>query len=243
MQFGFGSGDLFAVNNAANSTPIKFGTLQDVTIDLSFSIKELFGQYQFPVAVARGTGKIGGKAKFGAIDGRIFNDIFFGLTYAVGQQATAVDEAGLVPTTPFQVTVANAANFVGDLGVRKATDGSQLVKVASAPATGQYSVSAVGVYTFAAADTGMSVLISYTHNVAASGHKILITNQLQGSAPTFRAVLTEKFENKALSLELYSCTAAKLGFATKMEDFVIPELDFAAQANAAGQIGLISVAE
>ena len=41
------------------------------------------------------------------------------------------------------------------------------MEVASGPTTGQYSVSA-GVYTFAAADTLLGVLISYTYKIAFS---------------------------------------------------------------------------
>jgi hypothetical protein len=35
---------------------------------------------------------------------------------------------------------------------------------------------------------------------------------------------------------LYNCVAEKLSFGTKVEDFVIPELDFQCFANAAGQV-------
>ncbi len=50
----FGSGVLIATPSGANATPVQFGTLQDVSIDISFSSKQLFGQYQFPIALARG---------------------------------------------------------------------------------------------------------------------------------------------------------------------------------------------
>jgi hypothetical protein len=35
---------------------------------------------------------------------------------------------------------------------------------------------------------------------------------------------------------LYNCVAEKLSFGTKVEDFLIPELDFQCFANAAGQV-------
>jgi hypothetical protein len=42
--------------------PRQFGIVQDVTIDFDWTDKELWGQNQFPVAIARGQGKITGKS-------------------------------------------------------------------------------------------------------------------------------------------------------------------------------------
>ena len=60
----FGAGSLFAIpthdaNGAAitTPTPIQFGTLQEVGLDASFDSKKLYGNKQFPIAVARGTFK------------------------------------------------------------------------------------------------------------------------------------------------------------------------------------------
>ena len=60
---------------AANPTPMKFGTLQDVSLDISGDVKQLYGQKQFPEAVARGKCKITGKSKFAAINGKMLNDL------------------------------------------------------------------------------------------------------------------------------------------------------------------------
>jgi hypothetical protein len=247
-MFQFGSGTLFGVpvggNTAANPTPTKFGTLQDVSLDISGDVKQLYGQKQFPEAVARGKCKITGKAKFAYINGKQLNDIFFGQTMGVGMKQISLDEAATIPTTPFQVTVANAANFVndvrGDQGVRYTTGakaGQPLAKVASSPAAGQYSVNtATGVYTFAAADTGSAVIISYLFTVAASGTQLNITNQLMGFAPTVQVLLSEIYNGNQFSVLLYNTMASKLNFATKQEDFIVPELDFEAFANSAGQV-------
>jgi hypothetical protein len=70
----FGSGVLIATPSGANATPVQFGALQDVSLDFSFASKQLFGQYQFPIAFARGEGKITGKAKFANIDGPLYNN-------------------------------------------------------------------------------------------------------------------------------------------------------------------------
>ena len=66
--------------------PFSSAPLQDVSLDISFSSKQLFGQYQFPIALARGEGKITGKAKFANIDGPLFNDCFFGQSLNAGPE-------------------------------------------------------------------------------------------------------------------------------------------------------------
>jgi hypothetical protein len=241
MQFGFASGSAWAIDSAANPTPSPFGILQDVSVDFSFSNKELTGQYGFPVAVGRGTGKISCKAKAARLSGRLLN-LFFGGTKATGQTSVAQDELGTIPTTPFQVTVANSAFFATDLGVYDSATSIPFVRVASAPAAGQYSVVA-GVYTFNTADTGKTVKISYTYTIAGTGESITIANQLMGTAPTFKAVATQIFNNLRSTLTLNSNVFSKLGAATKLEDFNIPEFDWSTQADAANNIGTWSLAE
>lgn len=243
-MFEFGSGTLFGFpsggNTAANPTPMKFGTLQDVSLDISGDIKQLYGQKQFPEAVARGKCKISGKAKFASINGKMMNDLFFGQTMGSGMVKTALDETATVPATPFQITVQNAATFKQDWGVRYASGinaGVPLTRVAASPAAGQYSVNTTtGVYTFSSSDTAASVQISYTFVAATTGTQLNITNQLMGFAPTIQVLLETVYNSNQFAIMLYSVVASKLSFATKQEDFIIPEFDFEAFANAAGQV-------
>jgi hypothetical protein len=115
--------------------------------------------------------------------------------------------------------------------------GQPLTKVASAPVAGQYSVNTgTGIYTFAAADTGAGVIISYMFTVAASGTQLNITNQLMGFAPTIQILLESLYNGNQFNVLLYNCLASKLAFATKQEDFIIPEFDFDAFSNASGQV-------
>ncbi|CAK0739974.1 conserved hypothetical protein [Gammaproteobacteria bacterium] len=243
MQFGFGSGSLWGTNTAANSSPQEFGALQDCSIDFSFSMKELRGRFQMPLTVARGAGKIQGKAKSGNINAKLFNELFFGQAMATGKTATAQNETAAIPATPFTVTVTNGATFKKDLGVKFALTGLPLVRVASAPVTGQYSVNeTTGAYLFAAADTGLSVMTTYTYTTT-GGNTITLSNQLMGTTPYFSVILNEVYEGKAVTIELLKCTSDKLTIATKLEDFIIPELGFEAMANAAGIIGYLSIDE
>jgi hypothetical protein len=233
----FGSGTLWGVNTAANSTPKKFGALQDVSVDFQSTTKMLYGGYQFPLATGRGTSKITGKAKMGSISGSMMADLFFNVTPTTGQTTTANDEAGTVPaSSTYIVTVSNSATWVTDLGVKFTTTGLPLSRVASSPAAGQYSVAA-GVYTFAAADASKAVLVSYTYTVTGTGQGFVINNQLLGTAPTFKLVLEEVYSTNKFVLTLNACISEKLTLASKLEDFMIPEFDFSAFADSSGSIG------
>ncbi len=93
MQFAFGSGTLWGIRtDIADSTPIRFGTLQEVQVDFQGEVKELYGQQQFPVDVARGKHKIMGKAKMAEINALTFNDLYFGQTRQTGQMQFAQGE-------------------------------------------------------------------------------------------------------------------------------------------------------
>ena len=81
----FGSGVLVgARTDIAGATPRQFATLQDVAVDFKGEIKQLYGQYQFPEAVARGKTSVSVKAKYGRVSGALFNDLFFGQASAIG---------------------------------------------------------------------------------------------------------------------------------------------------------------
>lgn len=237
-MFSFGSGVLIGTRtDIANGTPINFGLVQAVTIDESATIKELYGQNQRAVAIARGTIKTTGKATVAKISGIAIASLFYGYVPAAGQLATSFAEAGstAIPATPFQLTVSNAATFVDDLGVLNALTGTPFAKVASAPAIGQYSVTA-GVYLFNTGDTGKIVLFSYTYTIPAVGQKFTVTNQLLGTTPTFSCQFYTTFQGNALSLKINNCTSSKLAMASKLEDFTIPEFDFSCFADAAGNV-------
>ena len=242
-NFSFGAGSLWGVSTADGvQTPIKFGTVQEVAIETSFNKKELYGSHQFPVAIARGTGKVSCKAKFAQIDGDAYNSLFFGANMVTGQLLVANDESKSIPAaTPFTITTTNSVNFSEDLGVTLA-DGTQLTKVASSPSVGQYSVSA-GVYTFNTGDASKAVLISYTYTNSTSGKKIEVSNQLLGTSPFFSAYFTTVYNGKNVTYKLNRCMSSKLGFATKLEDFSIPEFDFDAFADDSGKVMTISTAE
>jgi hypothetical protein len=116
MQLAFGAGALWGERTDVTGSgigPRQFGVLQDIAIDFDWTLKELYGQFQFPVAIGRGQAKISGKAKFAQILGLLYSDLFFGQsgTAATGQFGIVENEADTIPaTTPFQVTVGQAAS-------------------------------------------------------------------------------------------------------------------------------------
>lgn len=242
MDYKFGSGVLIGTRtDLAVPTPRMFGILQEASVEFSFSNKQLMGQYQFPVATARGAGKISGKAKFANINADMLNDLFFQSTTAANEKRIAVNEAG-TPTTN-TLTVANSATFLSDQGVYNTITGRFMTRVASGPTTGQYSVSA-GVYTFAAADSNPPVLVTYEYSFTTTVGKILtIGNPLLGIHPTFSLLLAQTYNGRQMNLKLNACTSSKLSLATKLEDFLIPDFDFEAYADVSNTIGQISFSE
>lgn len=236
-MFVFGSGVLIGTPSSGG-TPINFGLVQEVSLDIQATVKELYGQYNFPVAIGSGTKKITGKAKLARISGLALGQLFFGATPAAGTVTTQFGESGGA-TTPTSYTTTNAATFVEDQGVIYAATGLPLTKVASGPTAGQYSVNtSTGIYTFAAADSANQVLVSYRYTSASTGSSFTVSSSLIGPSTTFSANLfaSDPQTSSQFSVKLYSCVADKLSFGTKIEDFVIPEFDFKCLANAANKV-------
>lgn len=241
-QYMFGTGQLFATPVGAGN-PLRVGALQDVSVEFSGDIKQLFGQYQFPLDVARGKTKIEGKIGTANIDVSAFNQIFFGGTVTSNsEKKQAINEAGTVPaSSTYTITVANSGTFYLDLGVVLVTTGAPLKYTSSgSPAAGEYTVSA-GVYTFNSAQASAAVIINYLYTATTSGSGTLaITNQLMGTTPKFQLVASQVYNGKQFTLCLYSAVSEKLSLPFKQDDYTVSELSYQAQANDANQIGFIS---
>ncbi len=236
-MFVFGSGVL--IGTPSGGSPINFGLVQEVSLNVATTTKALYGQFNFPVAIGSGTKKMTGKAKMARISGQALGSLFFGVTPAAGSTQTQFGEATAVPaSSPYTYTATNHSTFVADQGVTYASSALPLKLVASAPTAGEYSVSAAGAYTFSSADAGTAVLISYTYTLAGGGASVAVSSALIGPSVSFSANLfaQDPSTGKQFSVLLYNCVAEKLSFGTKVEDFLMPELDFQCFANAAGQV-------
>lgn len=251
MQLAFGAGALWGERtDVVGSGTQQFGIMQDIGIDFDYSLKELFGQKQFSVDQARGQAKITGKAKFARVFGALYGDLFFGTPATTGQLQAQQNEAAIVPAvTPWQVTVANGANFVDDLGVYYASqNGGRFARVVTATVAGTYSVNeTTGIYTFVTGDASKAVVISYVWNNSAVGKQIAITNQDMGSVPIFKGTFNSRKVTQGIvgnvTLILNACTASKLSIATRLDDYTIPEMDFSAMADVNDNIGTLSLLE
>jgi hypothetical protein len=247
----FGVGTLYGVpltdaagNVIANPTPYQFGVLQEVQADLSFDEKTLYGAYQFPVAFGRGKGKFTFKAKAAELDISGVAALFLGTTPTAAIAAVVDNFAASVPAVSMYtitITPPSAGTFVRDLGVRYASTGIELRRVASAPTAGQYSV-AGAVYTFAAADASAAVLISYEYSATSTTQfRADLTNQLMGYSPSFIAEISVPYAGKQLVIKLNNCQSSKLALPLKNEDFSIFDFDFQAIADASNNLGFLSI--
>ena len=264
-QYLFGAGVVWGTpltdyqgNAIANPSPVNLGALQDVSIDISFDTKLLYGSNQFPLDVARGKGKISGKAKFAKQNAMTINSLVFGQVLTRTGVADVFDTTGIaIPSTPFNITVSSGAGSstnvqipgsgagVGMLGVRD-NNNNPMVCVASGPTTGQYEVVSISAGTitllFASADAGKTVFIDYQYTYTSSGSAAdlpgysIVTNALMGYAPQFQCDFFNAHSGKQLTLRLYCCVSSKWSIATKLDDYAEPEFDFDAFANSANQV-------
>jgi len=236
----FGVGFLFATPSGATPTPVRFGRLQDVSVDFSYDSKLLYGSNQFPLEHARGKAKIELKATVGVVDPALFNAVFFGLASATGETLSSVDEAATPSSGAF--TVANGATFSQDLGVYNTAAGLWMTRVASAPAAGQYAVnSATGAYTVNAAQNGQLLRASYTYASASTGQSLAVGNPLMGSGVIFAVQLVNRFKGsdgvvRSLYLNFPAVQCPKLAMPLKLDDFALPQLDMIAQDNGSGAV-------
>lgn len=246
----FGAGKLIAVPTnladgtaIANPTPVVLGILQEVSLDISVDTKTLYGANMYPVAVAQGKAKIGIKAKYADISGGVMGGLYFGQNATNSIKDMALDVAGTIPSTPFTVTptVPASGTYVADLGVFDATTGAQYTRVASAPATGQYSVNTTtGVYTFAAADTTKTVTFNFEYSATSTTAQLFtINNRQMGYTPSFSVMLKGSYDGKDIIAKFYRGVSSKLSMPFKNEDFSVPDFEADFFANSAGNVGWI----
>lgn len=245
-QYLFGAGKLFATpimdvygQPISDATPVEIGVVQSVSVDVSYDLKELFGRGQFAVDAARGKGSIKCKATMGRISGALLNSIFFGGIVSEGGMETIaqtmngekIAAGGLVkPVVP------NTGTFVRDLGVTNAK-AVPLVRVSDVPETGQYSVDDTGSYTFATADVGKVVFISFKYSTTIAGAKSgLVTNLDMGYTPEFSVDLMRDYKGKIMQMDFFRCTSNKLAFSSKQDDYDLPEFEFQPMADDLGRV-------
>jgi hypothetical protein len=188
---GFSMGFVYALPQGANPTPIPAALIQGATAEAKQSKVPLRGPYKYPVDFGDGDGDL--TIKIQQADWRASTlTMLSGGTITTGSKIISPGESFTVPTTPFQVTVAQSATFSENASVWDVTAQKWLDVVPSAPATGQYSFAA-GVYTFAAADVAHVVVIYYVYTSASVGKTTTVLNQLQGPSTYFLVRIYNSF--------------------------------------------------
>ena len=252
MQLSFGPAVMWGERTDTTGSgigPRQFGLAQGVDLSIAFTSKELYGQEQFPAALARGQGKVTGKVKVPRINVRLYSDIFFGLTASVGKHTVSQYEAAVVPAVPpFQIAVANNATFADDLGVFYANSGDAFNRVTTPASAADYTVNlASGVYTFSAADASQAVRISYRYVVGNSGYNVLVTNQVQGTTPYFKMTIFQKVSPGApgagaqtlpWTVYLPACHSNSFTIPTAQDAWTMSDFDFSAFADPSGLVML-----
>jgi hypothetical protein len=241
----FGPG-IVIVTRTDTTTPlsVNIGYAQEFSFSAKGSTKKLYGQNQFPLLAARGTVAATGKVKAAMLSGLSWNAAFFGNAFTAGKDNYYFNETHTVASTTQVVT--NATGGIVDLGVSYAASGLPLQRVASAPAVGQYAVNTTtGTYTLNVTDE-VALNFSYSNFSSASGQQLNVVNQLIGTNPTFQLDYWTNLNqpaSKPFAVRAFACVASDLSFASKLEDFVMPELSFDVFANAAGQVFNINFPE
>jgi hypothetical protein len=180
------------------------------------------------------------KAKHANINAELLNAFLYGQTLVNGFFSIYNDLTGTaIPATPYTITPTppNSGVYGYDLGVQDA-NGIPYTRVASSPATGQYSLSG-GVYTFAAADTAKVVFINYQYTNSsspASARKITVANEPMGSAPFFQVDFNVTKNGKNFTVKFPKAMSTKISRSFKNDDYTIPELDIVCFADSLGNV-------
>ena len=234
-MFVFGSGVL--IGTPAGGSPINFGLAQEVSLNIATTTKALYGQYNFPVAIGSGTKKMTGKAKMARISGQALGSLFFGLAPSPGVHPNPVrrggDRSSSSPYTYSTITTRPSSPIRASLTqARAAAEGRGLEP-------NDRTIYRVGrrLYVFGRRRRRGCADVLHLH----SRRERREHGGLLAADRTLDHVLGQSFRlrpgtGKQFSLLLYNCVAEKLSFGTKVEDFLIPELDFQCFANAAGQV-------
>lgn len=248
MQLIFGIGALWGTRSDTTGVgPDQFAVLQDNSIDFSFEVKELYSQLGYPIDIARGKGKITGKAKVARVFANLYADIFFGETVATGEDNISENENHTLATNSVTVTHSGTV-FVADLGVYYNAQGNTRFQFTTgAPsAAGQYTTGTDGSYTFFTGDIGASVSISYVYTDA-SGKTITINNHFMGYTPTFVGTFYQQRSTQGasgqLTLRLNECVSSHLTIPSRIDDYAIQDFDFQAFSNFSNIIGTLSTSE
>jgi hypothetical protein len=248
-KIAFGTGRLF-VTPTGGGARLFYGDLTEADVEISVDLKEAFGEAGFPISVADGHRSLMVSAKHYTLRlDALANDL--GVSAPTSSaDSFSWDEAGIVPGTPYQYTLANAAAYITGTLVLKvflppknAPVYYAIVANGSEVAGKSASVTA-GVLKFAAGDSGVAFQATYQYSNTA-GQRIQIVNTFQGSSLPYTMVLAKRdvspIDNTIGQL-IFTLNAVRFGgfkSAYKEGDYTVYERSFKAFADPTGVVGYV----
>lgn len=218
-----------------NPTPRKFGQLQEVSFDSTYTTKELMGAMQHPLREFRGAAKTELKAKFAKINGRQFAEIFWGIAPASETAGSIIPAMGTdgVLTVPSVLSGPLATFALGSGGTSGYTTAASLPTTTNGGGSGA-TLSITAVAGLVTAATLVNAGVAY-----AVGDKVFPT-QVGGVGAAYFTVST--ITGGAYNLVAPSAGVAGVNF---VEDYGVEyvstgaQLKLVASAPTQGQYSLI----
>ena len=235
MSISFGAPKVYA-RMRKYPTPMELGIIQDCSFEASRDIKELMGQFAYPVAIGKGQGKCSGSLTLARFNPQLFR-LALGGTVSAGAK-TIKQEKLVVPADPFEITPVSVVEPDGDFGVMLfgATENEniQMEFVDTPTNSGEYNFDGT-VYKFSAADAGKSIGISYQTEVV-DGTTITVANELMGQVESFRLIFVLQYDGIETGYEFPNAMSGKFSIPFKRDDFNGVQLDYSAATDGAGDI-------
>jgi len=222
----------------ADAAPQQLNTIQDISIDWAGKGVELRGQLLYAIDARLADISLKGKFTVGQYSLDMLNVLFFAGTIAQGASEDTVvpDSSQIVPPASISFAL-KIAGVTEDLGVSYQSNGSNFDRVTTGVAQGQYIFSTTtnpgfGTWTFASADAGAEIFVSYI--VPGTAAALSIPNNLQGYSPNFELVGWNPVGGQAPStafngFRVFNCVATGMKPITyKRDGFNMVEVDFLA---------------
>jgi hypothetical protein len=181
-----GVGAITLVPTGANPTGIDVALVSSLKIDVAEEDVDLDGEDLDVVDSFPASRTITFEAEVSEWSAKLLGGVTAGTTITTANKLGSVQQ-GTIPGSPYQLTLTPPSGSFGQvLAVIDLTAGKALTRVASAPATGQFSISGA-VVTFAAADTTHNVFMRFQYTTT-SGAQAQVVATGAGAAPAKYAV-------------------------------------------------------
>ncbi len=179
LQIGAGSAYIMDLTQSP-AQRIEVGLIKGGKVSFKQKMEFENGPLQMAMYAATLETEVTGEVNFKALDLKTLKAV--GMAQLAG--STGLSRIAVVADPKIVAATVTLTGSTDILSIRNMADGTFYIKVASAPATGQYSFVA-GTVTFAAADVGKSVQISWIKAAATENNRINLVNTVQQQAQYF----------------------------------------------------------